>query len=283
MQTSDMLTLAHGDLRLDIAPERGGGIARFAWGDVPLFMDARLGDDTPLGLSSFALVPFSNRIENGSFAVGDRTVVLSPNLPQASRAHVIHGLGWLERWDVVEDSGNAARLRYVHAADAWPWRFTSEQIFTLSGSGLRHTVALTNDSGDPMPAGLGLHPYFPRPDAHMAASFGGVWQTRADGIPTEWQKLGTTPDLLGGDWDTVFTGREGDIVLTWPTHRLRISPDADLPHTVVFTPPGADFFCVEPVSHATDAINRGGMRMLQPGETWQAGVDFGVMPLRPGS
>ena len=27
-------------------------------------------------------------------------------------------------------------------------------------------------------------------------------------------------------------------------------------HLIVYTPPGEDFFCVEPVSHMTDAINR---------------------------
>lgn len=38
---------------------------------------------------------------------------------------------------------------------------------------------------------------------------------------------------------------------------------------MVFTPEGQDYFCVEPVSHATDAINRAPETMLwlEPGET----------------
>jgi aldose 1-epimerase len=49
---------------------------------------------------------------------------------------------------------------------------------------------------------------------------------------------------------------------------------------VVYTPPGQDFFCVEPVSHMTNAINRlasmrgHGLRSLAPGETLQGEVAF---------
>ena len=50
---------------------------------------------------------------------------------------------------------------------------------------------------------------------------------------------------------------------------------AELPldFLTVYTPPGRPFFCVEPVSHATDAVNLSalaadvGMRSLEPGTT----------------
>ena len=42
--------------------------------------------------------------------------------------------------------------------------------------------------------------------------------------------------------------------------------DSDWLH--VFRPPAGDFFCLEPVSHMPDAINRPeGMAMLAPGAT----------------
>ena len=272
-----MLTLHHAGFRLDIDPARGGGITRFARGDLCVFLPARPADDTPLGLSSFALVPFSNRIENGRFSVGAHDVAMQPNLPQASPDHIIHGFGWLANWDIVTQAASSARLRYVHAADAWPWNFTAEQIMTLTDTGLRHDLMLTNDSDTPMPAGLGLHPYFPKAGALLSAQFGGVWHTRADGIPTRMETFRSQPDLLGESWDTVFTERRGDIDIAWPTHTLRISPDHDLTETVIYTPQAQDFFCIEPVSHMTDAINRNGMRMLDPGETWETGVSFTVV------
>jgi aldose 1-epimerase len=48
---------------------------------------------------------------------------------------------------------------------------------------------------------------------------------------------------------------------------------------VLYTPPAADFFCVEPVSHVTDAVNLAasgrtdtGLRVLAPGETLRAAM-----------
>jgi aldose 1-epimerase len=78
----------------------------------------------------------------------------------------------------------------------------------------------------------------------------------------------------------VFTGRSGAIRMRWPTHILTMMPADDLAFTVVYVPPGEDYFCVEPVSHMTDAINRPeersvtGMRWLAPGERWETHIAF---------
>ncbi len=55
----------------------------------------------------------------------------------------------------------------------------------------------------------------------------------------------------------------------------------ELGKLVIFTPPGEDFLCVEPVSHDTDAFNRAaageadtGMRVLAPGEDLSVYVRF---------
>ena len=54
-----------------------------------------------------------------------------------------------------------------------------------------------------------------------------------------------------------------------------MTADPLLQFLVVFTPPGEDFFCVEPVSNCTDAFNQpaegdGGARILAPGESLTA-------------
>jgi aldose 1-epimerase len=60
--------------------------------------------------------------------------------------------------------------------------------------------------------------------------------------------------------DTVYTGREGALKITWPGRGLALTlePSGNLGFTVVYTPKGKDFFCVEPVTHMTDAVNRPG-------------------------
>ena len=58
-----------------------------------------------------------------------------------------------------------------------------------------------------------------------------------------------------------------------------MTAEPPLDFLVVYTPPGRPFFCVEPVSHVTDAFNlaaaeRGdtGARALERGETLRAVV-----------
>ena len=78
----------------------------------------------------------------------------------------------------------------------------------------------------------------------------------------------------------MFTGRTGDLVIDWPGRRLTMATAADLAFTVIYHPKGAPFFCVEPVSHMTDAINRAeppeitGLVWLEPGATWRTRITF---------
>jgi aldose 1-epimerase len=56
-------------------------------------------------------------------------------------------------------------------------------------------------------------------------------------------------------------------------------------HAVVWVPTGKEFFCFEPTSHATDALNaRGGhpagedFIVLEPGQVFEQRITFSVMP-----
>ncbi len=151
----------------------------------------------------------------------------------------------------------------------------------MTNDGYRHALAITNLSDRPMPAGLGLHPYFPRARARLALEIDGVWENGATLIPSRWRALVGAPDWLGRTpLDHCFTGRRGPIVIDWPSCRVTIAPDPAFTFAVVFTPPGEDYFCVEPVSHMPDAVNRRespaatGWRWLAPGERWATTSSF---------
>src|SRR5215470_12602662 len=103
------ITLRQGALGVSLAPAIGGSIARF-WSDArgtgldflrPTPADA-LSCGDPGTLSSFPLVPWSNRIRAGRFTFDGRPVALTPNL----RGHAIHGLGYRTPW-IVTDRGPA--------------------------------------------------------------------------------------------------------------------------------------------------------------------------------
>lgn len=275
------MILHNDDAALRLAPELGGGVQSFRWRGRDMF-HARPGATGPLALGCFALSPFSGRIAQGRFKAPGRAVSLGRNHPaDPDHSHVLHGFDWLAPFSAVETSDSHVVMRRTRPADAWPWSYETEQVLTLTKDGYRHELSVTNLDAQPMPAGLGLHPFFPTAAARLVLDVGGVWETSEEPIPTRWRALAGTPDWLGGGAiDHCFTGRRGPIIIDWPTHSLAIDPDPAFAFAVVFTPAGEDYFCVEPVSHMPDAVNRveapetTGLRWLSPGERWTTRTSF---------
>ena len=243
------------------------------------------GPPAPTDTASFPLVPYSNRISAGRFRFGGQDHRLPLNFGDGPNS--IHGVGWQSRWNLRRQAGDEIVLDLRHDGDGWPFPFHASQRFTLDGAALHHELAVTNVSGRPMPAGLGLHPYFPRHrGARLTADVTHVWLTDEQCLPTErvscpdqWN-LRQDADVDALKCDNQFEPWRGPARIVWPADGVGVELDAsdDLERLVVFAPDGADFFCVEPVSHMTDAFNhdlRGlsreeaGMRVLEDGETWR--------------
>ena len=143
-----------------------------------------------------------------------------------------------------------------------------------------------------MPAGLGMHPFYPRHSgATLRANVGSVWLYGEDFLPTDcipcpsnWD-LGTAKDVVALDCDTVFEGWDRRAEIVWPNDGISLTIESGdgLDRLVVYASPTRDIFCVEPVSQITDAFNRvadgmpaeqAGMRVLAPGETWTVSAKF---------
>lgn len=280
----DILNLACGDTRLDIAPNLGGGIAAFTWCGRNIFRPGILGND-PLLLSSFVLTPFANRIAKG--VLGETGLHLRPNRPVVDPLHAIHGYGWTAVWQVKERNETSAVLVHSSMGGDWPWDYQAEQIFSVSQDGFEQRLSITNRSRIPMPSGLGLHPYLPRANANLALEAEGIWHSDDGNLPSHFERTPKNRDWLDGEpLDNALVGRRGPIVITWPTHRLVVEPQADLSFTHIYSPRDEDYFCIEPVSHMPNAINRPepesetGLKWLEPDETWQTSVRFLVEDAR---
>ncbi|WP_310496430.1 aldose 1-epimerase [Sandarakinorhabdus sp.] len=283
-----MLRLVAADLELTLDRARGGGITAFTIGGQPLFIGRD--DPSPLGLASFPLVPFSNRISHGRFHAGGRSVTLPRNHPaDPHHPHAIHGMGWQQGWTVIEHGASHAVLRLDMPAGAWPWAWRAQQHLALTPTGFHQRLILENRSDSPMPAGIGAHPFLPcNAVTRLHALHRGEWQTAPDGLPMHLVMTDAPQDWWHGApltsriVDTVYVGRQGPIRVVWPDRRLALSIDASdtLTHTVVYVPNDAGFFCVEPVSHMTNAVNRPepealtGQRWLVPGETLAGDIWF---------
>ena len=291
-----VIELRAGSTRLAVAPEIGGSITRYVserggrtleWMR-PASPDA-LAARSAGGMSSFPLVPFSNRIRDARFRFRGRRVQLPQNFPP--EPHAIHGHGWREPWTVVDRAAARLTMEYRHRADAWPWAYTAQQTFDLTGGCLRVRFAVTNEASDPMPVGFGLHPYFVRtPRAVVRADVGPMWEADAAVMPVRivppppqllLDGAGLNPDATVLDNNFIRFG--GCAVIEWPELNARLRVDADPVYAclVVYTPAGRDFFCVEPATNCIDGFNladRGrtdaGLIVLNPGDTAAGDVTF---------
>jgi len=284
------IVLEHGEFRLALMPLLGGSVRSFSWAGVDILRPAQAGSEaSPLETAGFPLFPYSGRICDGRFDWHGRTIQLEPNFPP--EAHAIHGHAWLNPWTLEDQGPGFVRIAYDHVAGTWPWSYRAAQTFELTDDGVRLELALTNLSDGPMPAGLGWHPYFPRGDAVLQASVSGIWAAERGALPERPSPVTMDADISGPvsvdtlELDNAFSASPANARIVWPGRGIQVDLEssAELGHLVVYIPAGADFFCVEPVSHAPNAVNSAlersvtGLRELAPGETLTA-----LIRLKPG-
>lgn len=303
MAPPELLKLTAGPFALTLCPEVGGSIVRLeGWGR-DLFRPASEADIAardPLRLAAYVLVPFSNRVRDAQFQFEGRAYRLARNF--RSEPHAIHGNGWQRAWCVARVASREAVLALKHdpardGAAAWPFAYEAEQIFRLNPDGVEVELRVRNADGRRMPAGIGLHPFFPlTPATRMTAHLAGVWQSDARNLPAEHAAVPPAWDFAAGQpvaplsLDNCFTGWDQRAVIDWPDRRLHMTLEASsvLRSLVIFVPRAHDYFCVEPVSNINDAFNLAnagvkdtGVVVLAPGETLAGVIRFRFTPVTP--
>jgi aldose 1-epimerase len=290
-------TLTRSALSLVLKPEAGGSIARFDYAapngkKIPVLRGSDDEAADVLAQGSFPLVPYSNRIRGGRFAFRGREVRIAPNM--AGDPSPLHGQGWLASWDVVHSSATEAELVFEHAAGEWPWAYESRQRFALDERGFALVLTCTNTGAEPMPCGLGQHPYFHcTPETVLDTQVESVWTIDEHVLPVEKQPATGRFDLrnrpvAGQDLDHGFGGWGGSATVEDPNLPFRLTMSS--PHARFFqlySPVSGDIFVIEPVSHANAALNAPekewaelGLRVLDPGETMTLTMRIDVTPVQ---
>jgi aldose 1-epimerase len=277
-----LLTLSAGPLDLVLSPAVGGSIARFTMRhdgrDFPILRGCDGAPGEVLDAGCFPLVPFVNRIRGGRFAFRGRTVRLAPNM--AGDPSPLHGQGWRNPWRVAAASADEAMLEYDHEGGEWPWSYTARQQFRLDPSSLEVALSCRNGSAEPMPCGLGQHPFFNcSPKTRIATRVEHVWTIDEQVLPVERVAATGRFDLAdravcGLGVDHGFDGWGGTARLSdpaWPFAVTMSSPEARF--FQLYSPTDGGLFVAEPVTHANAALNRPeeewaalGLRVLQPDE-----------------
>lgn len=294
--------LHHAGQRLGLVPALGGSVA--AWqaespaGPVDLWRpwDGQSAD--LYQLASFPMVPWSNRIGGGGFTQGERFHAVQNN--RAGEPYPIHGDGWLQPWTITRPAEDTLvmNLRSSHFQGN-PYDYEAVQTFRLVAGGLDQQVQVRHLGAEPLPYGIGVHPWFPRtPATRITAPVQGVWLCGDDPMPVAhtadfppgWnlrEGMSAHGDLI----DNGYTGWGGRARIEWPERGLQLTatmPDfeqdggADQHFCLVYRPPVGPAFCFEPITHPIDAFHlpgQPGLRVLAQGEACTLNVQWRFGPL----
>lgn len=237
---------------------------------------------------SFLMAPWAGRIGGARILWDGREVPLRPNLGP----HSIHGVVFDMAWDVQDATETSAVLTCPLQRTRWAWGGSVGQSLTLT-PGRLELEGWVEAADDPMPAALGWHPWFLRPDvgdAEVVVDARLVLETAPDLVPTGRRlPVGGDTDLrrpapLGNRrLDHVYVHARSPAVVRWPDLVLEMSFGAPVHTVVVHSPP--EGFCVEPQTawpHAPALARAGsretGLATLGPGERLTARVTWAWGP-----
>jgi aldose 1-epimerase len=277
--------LRAGALRLALRPDIGGSLAGFWHGELPVLRSvdpAAL--EGPRQSACFPLVPYSKRLGYKRFRWPGREHTTIANFGD-DYPHSLHGSAWQQPWRVIGSDERSAELMLTQRSDAhWPYTFDVVQRFELTEDTLSVRLHFTNIDARTQPVGLGWHPYFPkRARSRLHAEVSGRWESdAATHLPTRRvAQQGIDGEVRHMNFDHCFDGWRGAARLR--DEALSVSVTSSLPYLVVYTPPDSDYFCVEPVSHVSNAIHMAdpaahGLVAVGAAETLEASLKIEVAP-----
>ncbi|HEY0984020.1 MULTISPECIES: aldose 1-epimerase [unclassified Schlesneria] len=264
------------------------------------------GQQKPSGSGIPILFPFPNRIRAGRFNWKGKEYVL-PGTDKWGNA--IHGLCMDRPWRVVRQEANSVKGQFHLSVDApdrlplWPGDFIIEVVYELVRARLLSRFRIFNPTSDPLPWGLGTHPYFKLPltstsryeDCLVEVPARERWEL-IDCLPTGKRlAVDESTDLRDGAYlstlklDDVYTGidchrPQFECLVMDESAGLQVALTVPpvFREIVAFTPPNRSAVCLEPYTCPTDAVNLQttgldvGWRVLGPGQEFHTWIDLSV-------
>jgi aldose 1-epimerase len=278
-----------------VVTEVGAGLRAFTVGDRPYVESFDLASRPPRGSGSI-LVPWPNRTAGGRWSWHGQPQQLALTEPAAGNA--IHGLLRHTFYRAADRRPDAISLHATVAPQpGWPVPLAVGVGYAVGPDGLTVTHTVHNIGADPVPFGVGAHPYLRAGDSATddcvltLAAAASLPLER--GLPTGPARPDAELDFRGGralrgmQLDHAF----GDCAvvdgrvrhrLSGPDGGVELWADPDFGWVQVFTPgdhPGRGrAVAVEPMTCPPDALNSGvGLLTVAPGETWTG--RWGLRPL----
>lgn len=253
------LSLRGADVVVEVDPRHGARLSSLRLGGRERLVTA---SDDVLGWGAYPMVPFAGRLRDGELRVGDTTY----RLPPSSDGHAIHGTVLDTAWDVVDVADERALLR-VALGDPWPFSGEVEHEVRIVDGDV--SCRLTVRAAEPMPAQVGWHPWFLRPE-RLDLPFASMLRRDAAGIPD-----GSVVATPRGPFDDCFVAEGRAATLTW-NDGWSLSVESDCSHVVVYDAP-AHAVCIEPQSGPPNGVNDS-PATIPAGDTLERSMSLRVRP-----
>jgi aldose 1-epimerase len=289
----ETVTLTAGDLQASFAPHLGmAGVSLLHRGDELL--------DRRAGLAAYArtgavmgiplLHPWANRLDAHEYSLDGHRVRLpsgSPLVHCEEHGLPIHGLlNASPYWDVTSDPTRAAlvaRLDFAAHPDllaAFPFAHDVTLDARLDPGGLELATTVRATGDEAVPLSFGFHPYLRLPGVDRATWRVSVPERRhldtdERGIPTGQTEREPAETFTLGDRafdDGYHALPDGTaFAVSGAGRAITVRLARGYPAAQIFSPPGAQFICFEPMTAPTNALRSGrGLRRVAPGDSFTA-------------
>jgi len=154
--SGEQITIAARDQEA-VVVEVGGGLRSYSVGGREL-VDGYRADEMSSSGRGQVLIPWPNRLEDGSYEFDGQRHQLSLNEPE--RRNAIHGLVRWSAWTATEREPHRAVMEHVlYPQPGYPFSLGISIEYALSDSGLQVRTTATNLGTQSCPYGSGAHPY----------------------------------------------------------------------------------------------------------------------------
>jgi aldose 1-epimerase len=294
-ETGPLVTIKRGPYVLAVAPHFGARMVSFRHGIRDVLRptpDEIIAKPGVYGFAGFPLMPYSGPLFGPGFRFAGADHILARNVREEPSA--THGDSWIAPFTIVDqgDSALTLEMEHVPSPGTFPFRYRGHVRYALSEEGLSIGLCVTSRDHRPMPAGLGIHPYFPKhKGTRLKFNCVGVWPpdgpevvTAGCGPLAEGFDFSAGPDITDVVIDRLFEGWDSHAeVIAADGFRIVIEADGALDKLQVYSAWDYPYVCVEPVSNTNDGYNRmaagvpsHGVRILEPNRSIEGSVRISV-------
>lgn len=226
--------------------------------------------------TAFPLIPFGGRIRAARLHWNGGVVELPCHPPESP--HICHGDGARRAWEMTESNRHSARMTCTWPSKSWPFAARCEQVFAVTDDAFRIRQSVTSNAGEPIPFGLGWHPYFLlAPQDRLSLSANRIAALDGEGFADAFEALSGWHSFqpARSPGSSVFELVSHEVHLQGVEARLTIRLDPIYRYLVVHVPPAADAVAIEPMSHL---LHEPQGAILQPGETAIGNIEVCAAP-----